>query len=229
MNTTRRVLTAAVLAVLSLAIPSRSLAQPLPVPAAWKWATDAPAAHQTALSPPEGKWLFGVMAPGWHITTRPGAVLYEPSYLGTGRFSVEAETFLFPGTSDSGLGLLLGGRDLGGAGARYTAFLIRRDGSVAVTRHEGGRVTALADWTPARGVVPGVGQSSPVRNVLRVDVEADVARFVVNDEVVAEIPRPAADLAGVVGLRIGADVDVHVTNLDLTLRLALPRPVRPPQ
>jgi hypothetical protein len=26
-----------------------------------------------------------------------------------------------------------------------------------------------------------------------------------------------------VGLRIGRDIDVHVTNLDLTLRMALPR------
>jgi len=202
---------------------SAVLAQGLPAPSTRKWITDAPAEHQTALSPPEGKWLFGVMAPGWHITTRPGAVLFEPSYAATGRFSVEAETFLFPGTSTSGLGLLLGGRDLEGTGSRYTTFLIRRDGSVAVERREGGRTVTLAAWTRASDVMPGNAES-PVKNLLRVDVEAETTRFLVNGAVVAEIRQPAAEFAGLVGLRIGADVDVHVTNLDLTLRLALPRP-----
>lgn len=209
------------LMLMLLASTVRAGAQGLPVPATWKWITDAPSQHQTRLSPPDGQWLFGVMAPGWHITTRPGVVAYEPSYAGAGRFSLEAETFLFPGTSDSGLGLMLGGRGLDGAPS-YTAFLIRRDGSAAVERRDGDRTTTLVAWTKAGAIVAG-GGTEPARNVLRVDVEADVTRFLVNGTVVAEVPRPAAEFAGQVGLRIGRDIDVHVTNLDLTLRMALPR------
>jgi hypothetical protein len=209
-------------ASITWALASPLAAQGLPTPSTWKWVTDAPVEHQTALSPPEGKWLFGVMAPGWHITTRPGAVLYEPTYAGTGRFSVESETFLFPGTSQAGVGLLLGGRALDAADARYTAFVIRRDGSVAVQRREGGQTVTLADWARAKEVQPGQ-TGEPARNLLRVDVEAEVTRFLVNGAVVAEVRRPAAEFAGTVGLRIGADIDVHVTNLDVTLRLALPR------
>lgn len=210
-------------AMMLVAGASAALAQDLPAPSSWKWITDAPAEHQTALSPPEGKWLFGVMAPGWHITTRPGAVLFEPSYVATGRYSVEAETFLFPGTSTSGLGLLLGGKDLDGTGARYTAFLIRRDGSAAVERRVGGRTVIVAEWIRGSAVVPGNAES-PAKNLLRVDVDAESTRFLVNGAVVAELRQPAAEFAGSVGLRIGSDVDVHVTNLDVTLRLALPRP-----
>lgn len=202
---------------------SALVAQGLPSPSTWRWVTDTPVEHQTALSPAEGKWLFGVMAPGWHITTRPAAVLFEPSYSGTGRFSVEAETFLFPGQSQSPLGLLVGGRDLDGASARYTAFVIRRDGSVAVERREGGRTAMLSEWVRASDVVAGTSES-PVKNLLRVDVEAESTRFLVNGIVVAQVRRPASEFAGTVGLRVGADLDVHVTNLDLTLRLALPRP-----
>ncbi len=199
-----------------------SLAQ-APRPTTWRWVTDGPAEHQTAPSPPEGTWVFAVMAPGWHITTRPGVVLFEPDYAGTGRFSLEAETFLFPGDSQSGLGLMVGGRDLERDAAQYTAFLIRRDGSVAIERRAGGRTTALVGWTRVPDVQPG-RLAEPVRNVLRVDVESDVTRFLVNGALVGEVRRPAIESSGIVGLRIGENVDVHVTNLDLTLKLALPRP-----
>lgn len=214
---------AAAVAALPLAAPFGVRAQGLPAPTTWKWITDAPAEHQTSLSPPEGKWLFGVMAPGWHITTRPGAVLFEPSYAGTGRFSVEAEMFLFPGTSQSGVGLLLGGQNLGTATPSYSAFLIRRDGSAAIERHEGDRRIVLAEWVRAGSIVPG-SPDSAVRNLLRVDVDGEVTRFHVNGVLVAEVGRPAPEFAGTVGLRVGADLDVHVTNLDLTLKLAQPRP-----
>ncbi|MEZ5291984.1 MAG: hypothetical protein R2745_12935 [Vicinamibacterales bacterium] len=220
--TIRTLLTA--VAVTALVAPgSPVLAQTLPVPAAWQWVTDAPARHQTALGPPEDAWLFGVMAPGWHITTHPAAVLYEPSYVGTGRFVLEAETFLFPGTSDAGLGLLVGGADLDTPAATYTAFLIRRDGRVSVERHAGGRTERLVDWTAASGALAGKPDTS-VRNLLRLEVEAGVTRLLVNGTAAAEVRRPADEFRGIVGLRVGGDLDVHVSSLDLTLRLAQPRP-----
>ncbi|MGE3474128.1 MAG: hypothetical protein AB7O28_27555 [Vicinamibacterales bacterium] len=222
--TMRTFITSAAVAAL-VASGAPAAAQSLPAPASWKWVTDAPARHQTALRPPEDAWLFGVMAPGWHITTRPAAVLYEPSYVGTGRFVLEAETFLFPGTSDSGLGLLVGGTNLEGPAASYTAFLIRRDGRVSVERRAGGRTERLVDWAAASGAVAGKPDTS-VRNLLRLEVEAGVARLLVNGTVAVEVPRPAAEFRGIVGLRIGADVDVHVSSLDLTLKLAEPRPTR---
>lgn len=201
-----------------------AMTQGLSRQASWQWALDAPAEHQTALDPPDGKWLFGVMAPGWHITTRPGAVLYEPSYQARGRFSLEAETFLFPGASQSGVGLMVGGRELDGGAPSYVAFLIRRDGSVAVEQRTGGRILMLVDWKRATEVVSGTPENA-VKNVLRLDVESGVTRMTVNGKVVAELARPAEEFAGLVGLRVGADINVHVTNLDLTHKLA--QPARP--
>jgi hypothetical protein len=162
------------------------------------------------------------MAPGWHITTGPGVALFEPSHSGRGRFALESETFLFPGSSQSGLGLFIGGKDMDVKG-RYVAFLIRRDGSAAVESVEAGRSTALHPWTKAGSIVPGAAGDA-VRNVLRLEAEAATVTFLVNGEKVAEVPRQGADLDGTVGLRIGPDMNVHVTNLDLTHRLALPRP-----
>lgn len=197
-------------------------ARQFPAPPGWKWVTTPGAKLVETLDPAEGSWLFGTMAPGWHITTRPSAILFEPRYASHGRFSVESESFLFPGTSPAGFGILVGGHDLE-AKARYVAFLIRRDGSAAIESVDQGRRTMLAAWARATAVLAGSDTGEPVKNVLRVDAEADVVRFVVNGTTVAEVPRGSAVFDGTVGLKVGENLNLHVTDLDLTHRLALPR------
>jgi hypothetical protein len=216
-----RSMVAAVVVVTCLTMGVVSARQ-FPTPPGWEWITDADAKIITALDPPEGSWLFGTMAPGWHITTRPGATLYEPSHTGRGRFAIESEIFLFPGTSDSGFGLFIGGQELEAKG-RLVAFLIRRDGSAAVESRESGRNTQLRPWTKATPILPGAATGDPVKNVLRVEAEATTVVFAVNGQQVLEIPREGTALDGIVGLRVGSDLNLHVTNLDVTHRLALPR------
>lgn len=190
-------------------------------PSGWKWVTDSDARIVTALDPPEGSWLFGTMAPGWHVTTRPGAILFEPSHTSRGRFVLESESFLFPGTSAAGFGVFVGGSDLE-AKAKYVAFLIRRDGSAAIESVDSGRTTPLHPWTKAEAVLSGKPDGD-VKNVLRVEAEASAVMFLVNGQKVAEIPREGTRFDGIVGLRVGKNLNLHVTNLDLTHRLALPR------
>ena len=192
-----------------------------PAPPGWKWVTDSDARIVTTLDPPEGTWLFGTMAPGWHITSRPGAILFEPTHASRGRFVLESESFLFPGPGSGGFGVFVGGSDLEGK-PRYVAFLIRRDGSAAIESVEAGRVTALHPWTKASAVLPGTS-SGDVKNVLRVEAEASLVTFMVNGQKVAEVPRTDGRFDGIVGLRVGENLNLHVTNLDITHRLALPR------
>jgi hypothetical protein len=221
----RRLVRAVILAVLVGATAGIALARQFPAPAGWKWVTDSEARIATTLDPPEGAWLFGTMAPGWHITTRPGVILFEPTYSSRGRFVLASESFLFPGTSMSGFGLFVGGSELDGE-AKYVAFLIRRDGSVTIESRDSGRVTTLHPWTKADAVAPGKSDGD-VKNVLRVEAEAASVTFLVNGQKVAEVPRDGR-FDGVVGLRVGEDLNLHVTNLDLTHRLALPRRTRQP-
>jgi hypothetical protein len=209
------------LAVVLAAVTTVSASQ-FPAPAGWKWVTDADARLVSALDPPEGAWLFGTMAPGWHITTRPGAIVFEPNHSTRGRFVVESESFLFPGTSNAGFGVFVGGADLEGPSARYVAFLIRRDGSAAIEAVEAGKTTALSAWTRTSAAVAGKADGD-VRNALRVEGEAAAVTFFVNGVKVAEVAREGSRFEGIVGLRVGADLNLHVTNLDLTHRLALPR------
>ena len=199
------------------------LARQFAAPAGWKWVTDSPATLTTGLEPAEGQWLFGTMAPGWHVTTRPGVLLFEPSYTARARFALESESFLFPGTSTAGFGLFVGGANLEGR-PRYAAFLIRRDGSATVQMVDAGQTTTLYPWTPSPAIVRG-NEKDAVKNVIRLEAEATNIAFLVNGQKIAEIPRDSR-FDGVVGLRIGDQLNLHVTNVDLTHRLALPRPVK---
>jgi hypothetical protein len=222
----RHVSAVLVLSFLVAAGGAATPAQQFPAPPGWKWVTDDTARIVTTLDPPEGAWLFGTMAPGWHITTRPGVILFEPTYSTRGRFVVESESFLFPGDSTSGFGVFVGGGDLDGK-PRYVAFLIRRDGSAAIEAVEAGRVTPLHPWTKTAAVLPGHPKDT-AKNVIRVEAEAAAVAFLVNGDKVAEVPRTGGHFDGVVGLRVGAGLNLHVTNLDLTHRLALPRKARQP-
>jgi hypothetical protein len=214
-----------VLAVAAIAavMTSAATAQVQKAPDGWKWITDSPADVVGRLDPKPGEFTFTTMAPGWHITSRPAATLFEPTVTSSGRYTVESEVFLFPGTSASGFGVFVGGRGLDTAAASYVAFLVRRDGSAAVERHDGPATTPMQPWTRHTAITPHPGGDDTVKHVLRVDAEATQLTFLVNGTEVLTVPRTPGLFDGIVGLRIGADLNLHVTNLDVTRRLALPR------
>jgi hypothetical protein len=178
-------------------------------PPGWRWATDEP----------DSTWSFVQMAPGWHITTRPGALLYDPAMEATGRYSLESVQILFPGTSQSGYGLFLGGRELDGPEASYLTFLVRRDGHATVEARGGESTTTLLPWTAAPAIQRVTGDST-AHNVLRVTVEPDSLLFEVNAVRIAALPRDDLMVDGSFGFRTGPDLNLHVTTLDLTRRLA---------
>ncbi|MEX2179490.1 MAG: hypothetical protein WD801_12320 [Gemmatimonadaceae bacterium] len=206
---------------LLLCLLSASTLDAQAIPDGWRWATDSasvPSARTDTLLP--GTFHFVSMAPGWHVTMGPGALLFHPDSRASGRFELQSRLILFPGTAPAEYGVFVGGADLDGASRSWTAFLVRRDGSAAVLRHEQGRTRELLPWAAAPGVKPGAAA-----NVVRVVVDTAV-RFVVNDSVVATLPRAQVATAGVYGFRIGPALNLHITTLDATLRHA---PVPPPK
>lgn len=165
------------------------------------------------------------MPPGWHITTGPGALLYDPANSAGGRFAVEAEIFLFPGESQEGHGLFIGGSAIEGDGApSYLTFLVRRDGGAAVEQHRAGARITLLSLARAEGVTAHSGQGT-ARNVIRVAVEPDSIRFSANGVRVGALARGDLPADGLFGFRIGKDLNLHISQLDITRRLA-PAPAR---
>lgn len=199
---------------------------PLPAqvapPPGWRWGTDHPVRMTSEWNLPDSTWRFVQMAPGWHITTRPGALMYDPSVQASGNYVLESVQILFPGTTQSGYGLFFGGRELdgaGGAGGAYFTFLLRRDGHITVEAHRQSTTTILVPWTAAPSIQQVTGDMT-ARNVLTVVSRPDSVVFEVNAVAVAALGR--GDLApdGFFGFRTGADLNLHVTTLDYTRRLA---------
>jgi len=194
----------------------------LQTPADWKWRTDTPTTVRDSdkdLS--ADQWFYVAMPPGWHITTKPGVVVYHPGHAGTAQFRLQSQAFLFPGTSQEEYGIFIGGRDLdqGSAAPAYTAFVARRDGRIAVLKREGSATTALIDWRINDGAVAHTGDGTAT-NIFKVDVLAAEVVFSMNDTEVARVPRAQVTTDGVFGLRAGADMNLHVSTFDATYVLA---------
>lgn len=165
------------------------------------------------------------MPPGWHITTGPGALVYDAGNVAAGRYALSLEVHLFPKPSREGYGIFLGGRDVGSADASYVAVLMRSDGALQVARVTGAQVVPLLDWTPTTMIKPHPGTDDTALNVLAVRVDPDSLRIDGNGGRVAALARGDLVLDGTFGIRVGAGINLHVTNYDVTRRLA-PSPRR---
>ncbi len=159
---------------------------------------------------------FVEMPPGWHLTAGRGVILYNPAALVEGEFQVQSEGFLFDPKGASGsYGLILGGRALDSDAPRYVAFEIGSDGDFAVREVEAYESTELAGGSrPA--ILPWTGEEPTVKNVLGIEVSGATVRFLVNGDVAAELLRSAVDPDGIVGFRIDAGLNTHITTLDIT-------------
>jgi hypothetical protein len=210
---------AALVAVMaSGAAADAAMAQSAP-PAGWRWVTDRPAT--TASDASDSAFVFSTMPPGWHITMGPGGLLVAPSEPAAGRFALESQLFLFPGTSEEGVGLFFGGASVD-AGKPWTAFVMRRDGSTGVMRGGGATTTWLRPWSKHDSLTAMPSDGEPHQYKLRVEGETGVVHFKVNGHTVQSIPRDSAMVDGQFGFRVGRDLNLHITSLDYVQRLAPP-------
>jgi hypothetical protein len=203
-----------VMGLLAVATPLSAQAGGTGFPAGFVVRPDDPAQSMAEIS-------FVTMRPGWHITTGPSAILYDSALQATGSYRVDAETFLFdPGDRLEAYGVLIGGRELTGAGQSYTYFVIRHTGEYLVRRRQGDRTETLVEWTahPAIMTWEGRGDGATAKNVLSIEVGESMVRFLANGKEVMSLPRTRVDTEGIVGLRVNHDVNLHVSSLVVTKR-----------
>ena len=166
---------------------------------------------------------FVVMRPGWHVFAGPDGLFWDPGRFASGAYSVSSTIFLFPEGDpeqsgsvrlDSPYGLFLGGRALDEEDAAWVAFELRNDGRFRIAEHSEGDVRDLAPWTAHDAVETlAVDAHAPLKNVLSVDVREDRVVFFVNESEVAALPRDRLPADGVIGLRAGAGLSLHVTEI----------------
>src|ERR671913_95289 len=80
------------------------------LPEGWTVRLDGAESHAGHPSAPDAKPSAGdisfvTMEPGWHITTGPSAILYQPTQNAAGAYTLKSEIFLFdPGTRKEAFG-----------------------------------------------------------------------------------------------------------------------------
>ena len=173
---------------------------------------DDPAATEAGLE------TFVSMPPGWHITTGPAGVFWDPALQARGEFLAEIEVFLFdPQERREGFGIFVGGSDLEGSAQAYTYFLIRDGGQFLVKRRQGAGSHELIEWTSHDAIrsYTDRGDDASVRNVLAVEAGRERVRFLVNGREVAALPRSGLQVEGTVGLRVNHRLNLHVSRLEV--------------
>jgi hypothetical protein len=189
-----------------LLLAPAALAQDLERPADWLVRLDRAGTSESDV-------YFVEMPPGWHITTGPAAIFYDPARTATGSYRLSAEVYLFPGERREGVGVFFGGRQLDGPDQSYAYFLIRKDGRFLVKTRHGSETQVVVPWTEHAAIVPQEGGEDAVKNVLRVEVGSEAVGFYVNGEQVTSVPRSALECDGTVGLRVNHGLNVHVSTL----------------
>jgi len=157
------------------------------------------------------------MPPGWHIVTATSGIMYRAADVASGTYQLSAKIHLFPGSGghQEAFGIFTGGKDLTGAGQRYTYFLIRGDGTFKIKRRSGASATDVTrDWTPSAAVAKAKADG-PVANLLTVVVGKDKVAFRVNGQEVYAAPAASLDTDGIVGLRVNHNLSVHVESFGI--------------
>jgi hypothetical protein len=201
-------LVTSLLALVFFAAPLAAQDQDLERPGDWTVRFDRPA--------PDSAIYFVSMPPGWHVTTGPAAILYNPSQTADGEYRLESKIFLFPVERREGFGVFIGGENLDNDNQSYLYFLIRKDGTYLIKHRAGGETHLIVNWTASDAIVKHEGQEGTAENVLAIECGAETVDFYVNGTKVNSLPRSQMDVEGVYGLRINHGLNVHVTSLDLT-------------
>lgn len=173
------------------------------LPAGWAVRLDSGATK------PEGVSVVP-MGGGIHFKTGPAGIYYRATDAKTGAYEVRASfSQMEPAAHPEAYGLFIGGANLAAATQKYTYFLVRQDGKFMISRRDGAKVTPVTPWTD-NAAVKKTDASAKGTNVLSIVVAADKVRFLVNNTEVGSQPATAVDGAGIAGLRVNHNLNVHV-------------------
>lgn len=161
---------------------------------------------------------FVAMGDGYHVTSGPAAVYYNPKDVVSGSFTVSAS---FRQTKaprhPEAYGLFIGGSQIDTPEQQYFYFLVRGDGKYFVAHRAGRDVHKIVEWTesPAVAKQDGAGVAT---NAVALQVTADSVGLSVNGQRVRSFARSELhgfNTDGQVGLRVNHNLDVHVADFSV--------------
>jgi hypothetical protein len=191
--------------------PDKKVAGGGTLPSGWKGRLDS-----------GDKTLAGVkamqMGGGIHFQTGPAGIYYKPADAMTGAYEAHATfTQLTPAAHPEAYGLIIGGADLEGAGQKYTYFIVRQDGKFMIKRRAGAATPTVADWTDS-AAIKKPDAAGKMTNMLAIEVGKDTVRFLVNGTEVTSADASKLDTAGIAGLRVNHNLNLHVEGFAVKAR-----------
>jgi hypothetical protein len=148
----------------------------------------------------------------FHFTMGAAGTFYNNTWTKTGDYKYSARMKMTaPPTHNTSYGIMIGGKDMTGANPVYTYFMVRSSGEYFIANQDGAR-TVITNWTKTPAA-KGLEITSPQADVLGVEVKgADVA-FSLNGTEVAKLPKTQLHTDGLIGFRIGHNIDVEVDQV----------------
>src|SRR5512135_3928361 len=173
------------------------------LPAGWSARTDKDAPMTGVKIVPMGG--------GIHVTTGPAVILWRAEDAVMGDLHTVATFTQTKATEHpEAYGLFLAGKDLKGEGQTYTYFLVRQDGKFLVKTREGATTkNVTTGWTDSEAVAKA-DASGKTTNKLEIAVGTNRVSFRANGKEVYSMPTTAGAMAGIVGLRVNHNLDVHI-------------------
>jgi hypothetical protein len=168
---------------------------------------------------------FVTMGSGYHFTSGPAAIYYNPKDMGSGEYLVSATFSQRKSVNHEAYGIFIGGKNLQDSTQTYTYFVIKPCSSRCGTpgapmgeilisqRTSDGRPAALVPITHDDNVHTDDPADGHATNKIAIHVAKDTVHFLLNDKLVKAIPKSelhGLPTDGQAGIRINHNIDVHV-------------------
>ena len=160
---------------------------------------------------------FVTMGTGFHATTGPTIILFDPNEDWEGPYTTKATlTMTKLASHQVAYGLFVGGQDLDTDKQRYTYFEIRQDGKYLIRRRSGSTIADVGGSWADHAAIQKPNASGSQTNELAIQVGRDAVVFMANGQTVATHPATAIDVVGMSGLRIGHGLDVQIDGFSVS-------------
>lgn len=158
------------------------------------------------------------MGEGFHVTTGPAVVMWNPRNTAQGAYTLRGRfTLLEPSGHVNYYGLVFGGRDLEGASQNYLYFLVAQNGTFILNHRANDETVHRVVGRTPHDAIRQPGDDGRSVNDLEVRVGESQIELVVNGTVVHTQPREGmtARTDGTWGVRINHQLNVQVDDVGL--------------
>lgn len=155
---------------------------------------------------------FTAMGDGFHATSGPAAIYFNPSHNMKGDYRVTATfTQTKAPTHPEAYGLFVGGKNLDKPEQEYGYLIIRGDGKYAIKHRAGAEVHTIADWTEF-AKLNKQDAAGKATNTVAIEVSGGFVKMLINGEEVKRWEKAYWQAEGQLGLRVNHNLDVHISD-----------------